>query len=53
MRLMLSREPERREKTSLRHDDILDALLHGVFRGSVGHIEITGKRKTVRPMRRS
>ena len=32
-------------KDNPKHDDILDALLHGVFRGSVGHIEITGKRK--------
>lgn len=32
-------------KDKPKHDDILDALLHGVFRGSVGHIEIIGKRK--------
>lgn len=29
-------------KDTLKHEDILDALLHGLF--GVGHIEITGKR---------
>ena len=33
---------ERKEKP--KHEDFMDALLRGLFGGSVGHIEITGKR---------
>ena len=32
-------------KDKPKHEDFLDALLYGLFGGSVGHIEITGKRK--------
>lgn len=58
MRLMLSREPERRKeppvhpnckcgmKDKPKHEDFLDALLYGLFGGSVGHIELTGKRNS-------
>lgn len=32
-------------KDKPKHEDFLDAMLNGLFMGSVGHIEITGKRK--------
>jgi len=31
-------------KDKPKHEDFLDALLYGLFGGSVGHIELTGKR---------
>lgn len=33
---------ERKDKP--KHEDFMDAMLRGLFGGSVGHIEITGKR---------
>lgn len=57
MRLMLSRELEEKKeppvhpnckcgmKDKPKHEDFMDAMLRGLFGGSVGHIEITGKRK--------
>lgn len=33
---------ERKDKP--KHEDLMDAMLRGLFGGSVGHIEITGKR---------
>lgn len=33
---------ERKDKP--KHEDFMDAMLRGLFEGSVGHIEITGKR---------
>lgn len=55
MRLMPSRELEEKEppvhpnckcamKDKPKHEDFMDAMLRGLFGGSVGHIEITGKR---------
>lgn len=32
------------EIAQLKHEDFMDAMLRGLFGGSVGHIEITGKR---------
>lgn len=44
---------ERKDKP--KHEDFMDAMLRGLFGGSVGHIEITGKRngKTIRRLLRS
>lgn len=38
-----SREHKAEEYNS-KHDDLLDAMLYGLFGGSVGHIELTGAR---------
>ena len=32
------------KKATPKHDDLLDAMLYGLFGGSVGHIELTGAR---------
>lgn len=35
---------EEHKKDKPKHDDLLDAMLYGLFGGSVGHIELTGAR---------